>query len=71
MRLPNGYRTPLLACAVEYQDEDGATVQLGAFFDEDVAKACKAQLEAEGGYPELHLSYLVIHSRLKDWQWNR
>lgn len=71
MKLPSGYRTPLLACAVEYEDEDGTTVQIAAFFDETVAEACKLRLKAAGRYPELHLRYLVIHSRLKDWQWNR
>lgn len=72
MKLPNGYRTPLHVYAVQFQDEsDGRSIQLGVFFDEKVAQACLAQLEAEGRYPELAINYMTVHSRLKDWEWNR
>lgn len=71
MKLPNGYRSPVPVYAVEFVDEDGDSFQLGVFFDLEIAEACRAQLEAEGRFPELSINYLAVHSRLKDWEWDR
>lgn len=71
MKLPTGYRSPIPAYSVEVQTEEGSAGQLGVFFNLNVAEACRTQLLTEGRFPELAINYMVVHSRLKDWEWDR
>lgn len=72
MKLPDGYRSPVSVYAVECVDEDdGSSHQLGVFFDEEVARACRAQLRAEDRLRETVINYLPVHSRLEDWERDR
>lgn len=71
MKLPSGYRTPVHVYVVESEHEDdGNYYQVGAFLDETEAEACRQQLEAEG-FAGLVINHLTVHSRLKDWEWDR
>ena len=71
--LPAGYRKPEMTYAVVLLDdeEDNVVFQFGAFFDESVARECLAQLEAEGRFEHLQINMLSVHTRLKDWEWDR
>ncbi|WBQ05973.1 hypothetical protein [Kribbella sp. CA-293567] len=55
---------------VEWLDDDDMSLgQIGAFFSEETAQACIAQLEAEGR-TDLAINMIAVHSRLQDWEWN-
>lgn len=73
MRLPKGYRGTEMTYAVVLLDdeEDNVVHQFGAFFDEAEARKCLAQLRAEGQFQHLDLNRLPVHTRLKDWEWDR
>ncbi|GAA1550121.1 hypothetical protein GCM10009804_03390 [Kribbella hippodromi] len=71
MKLPSGYRQPEWIYAVEWFDEDEKWHgQAGAFFSQEAAEACMAQLEAEG-QTDMVVNMIPVHSRLQDWQWDR
>ena len=71
MKLPSGYRAPEAIYAVEWLDDDERSQgQIGAFFSEETAEACMAQLQAEGR-TDLVVNVIPVHSRLQDWQWDR
>jgi hypothetical protein len=72
MLLPKGYRSPEPVFAVEIYDEEAecSRGQLGVFFTEADAQACKAKLEAEGR-TEIVINYLGVHSSLRDWEFDR
>lgn len=71
MKLPKGYRGTEMVCVVEWHyGDDGSRAQLGAFFSEEEAQACMAQLEAEGR-GDLVVNYIAVHTRLEDWQFDR
>jgi hypothetical protein len=71
MLLPVGYNSPFLVYLVEAEQEDGRTVQLGAFTTQAEAKACLAQLASEGYWQDLEINFLPVHERVTDWQWDR
>lgn len=71
MKLPSGYRPPESIYVVEWLDDDDRSLgQIGAFFSQEAAEACMAELEAEGR-TGLAVNIIAVHSRLQDWQWNR
>lgn len=70
MRLPKGYRAPEPIYEVIGYDSAGSMYQLAAFFDEEVAEALMAQLEAEGR-TGLAINHVFVHSRVVDWEFDR
>lgn len=72
MLLPKRYRSPVPIYAVEFYDEEDAHcyIQLAAFFSEEEALICKAQLEAEGRI-DLVINVIVVHTRVRDWHFDR
>lgn len=72
MWLPAGYKSPQLVYVVEAKvhDEDEHLSTLGAFTTKREAEACVKVLESQG-YPDITLSFVAVHERLSDWQWDR
>jgi hypothetical protein len=71
MLLPKGYRAPELVYAVEEHDENaGSHGQLGAFFTEQEARNCIAQLEA-AGHTDLVINLIPVHLHVQDWEFDR
>lgn len=70
-QLPKGYVSAMTVYLVEWFDErDSNTGQLGGFTTMEAARACIAQLEAEG-WSDLYINMVNIHQRLEDWQHDR
>jgi hypothetical protein len=71
MRLPRGYIQPLDVFIVELTDESGdaSLGQIAAFSSEKDAETLRAQLASEGEF--VHINTVLVHHRLKDYEWNR
>jgi hypothetical protein len=72
MWLPAGYKSSQLVYLVEARvhDEDEHLSTLGAFTTKREAESCVKVLESQG-YPDITLSFVAVHERLSDWQWDR
>lgn len=72
MLLPRGYRSPESIFSVEIYDEKAecSRGQVGVFFTEADAAACKRKLEAEGR-ADIVINYLAAHASVRDWEFDR
>ena len=54
-----------------YDEADERTFgQIGAFFSQEEAEACKVQLVTEGR-ANVVINRIAVHARVRDWQFDR
>jgi len=72
MVLPKWHRSPELIYAVELYDEaeERSCGQIGAFFSQEEAEACRAQLVSEGR-TNVVINMIAVYARVRDWQFDR
>lgn len=71
---PEGYVEPFLVYMVEYTDsreQPGWTGQVGAFSSLLEAEKLRDRLNAEGGWGEVLINTVPIHSRFQDYEYDR